>query len=74
MFIQAAATLHTGAADGGSVSRRASRRTHEPIRRQSRLKGREGVFWRPVTRSELDKIMQAAVKYDTAMKLSLIHI
>lgn len=68
MFIQAAATLHTGTADGGSVSRRASRRTHEPIRRQSRLKGREGVFWRPVTRSELDKIMLAAVKYDTAMK------
>lgn len=67
MFIQAAAMLHTGA-NGGSVSRHASRRTHEPIRRQSRLKGREGVFWRPVTRSELDKIMLAAVKYDTAMK------
>lgn len=67
MFIQAAATLDTGA-NGESVSRRASRRTHEPIRRQSHLKGREGVFWRPVTRSELDKIMLAAVKYDTAMK------
>lgn len=65
MLVQAAATIHAGDA-GERVS--ASRRTHEPIRRQSHLKGREGVFWRPVKRTDLDQIMIAAVKYDMAGK------
>lgn len=46
----------------------AIRRTHQPIRRKSYLRGREGVFWRPMSRQDLDRIVQAAVRYDLAGK------
>ena len=44
------------------------RRTYQPIRRKSHLKGREGAFWRPTNRQDLDHIMHAAVRYDLAGK------
>lgn len=44
------------------------RRTHQPIRRKSHLRGREGVFWRPVSRRDLDLILQAAIRFDMAGK------
>jgi len=44
------------------------RRTYQPVRRKSHLKGREGVFWRPTSREDLGRIMQAAIRYDLAGK------
>lgn len=35
-----------------------------PVRRNSRLKGREGVFWRPMKRQEVAQIVLAARKYE----------
>lgn len=45
-----------------------SRRTHQPIRRKSYLRGREGAFWRPVDRRDLEQILHAAARYDLAGK------
>lgn len=47
---------------------RPARRTHEPIRRRSHLKGREGTFWRPVSRRDLDLMMMGAIKYEQQHK------
>lgn len=47
---------------------RPARRTHEPIRRRSHLKGREGTFWRPVSRRDLDLVMMGAIKYEQQHK------
>lgn len=44
------------------------RRTYQPIRRKSHLKGREGVFWRATSRQDLDRVMQAAIRYESAGK------
>jgi len=44
------------------------RRTYQPVRRKSYLKGREGVFWRPIGRRDLDLILQAAIRFDLAGK------
>ena len=41
-----------------------ARRTGEPVRRHSRMAGREGVFWRPVTRREVQGIVLAAKRYE----------
>lgn len=46
----------------------ASRRTYQPIRRQSRLKGREGTFWRSISRKEARQIVLAARRYELATK------
>lgn len=45
----------------------AGRRTHQPIRRNSRPKGRcEGVFWRRTSRQETRRIVMAARRYELA--------
>lgn len=44
---------------------KAERRTHQPVRRQSRLAGRcEGVFWRRTDRKEVRQIVDAARRYE----------
>jgi hypothetical protein len=50
-------TLETTPALGG-------KRHGEPVRRHSRLAGREGVFWRPITRSEAQRILYAAKRFE----------
>lgn len=45
------------------------RRTFQPIRRQSRPAGRcEGVFWRPVSRRDVDQVKLAAKRYELATR------
>jgi hypothetical protein len=65
MFIQAADTLNTP--EGERSSARASRRTHQPVRRNSRLIGKDDrLFWRPMKRAEIAQIVLAARKFDLA--------
>lgn len=45
------------------------RRTHQPVRRHSHTKGREGTFWRPTTRREVRQIVLAAEKFDRAGRM-----
>lgn len=40
------------------------RRRGEPVRRHSRLAGREGVFWRPVSRRDAQAILHAARRFE----------
>lgn len=47
---------------------RADRRTYQPVRRNSRMAGREGVFWRPVSRKEISAIILAAEKFELSTK------
>lgn len=45
------------------------RRTHQPIRRNSRPAGRcEGVFWRPTNRRDVEQIKLAAKRYELATR------
>ena len=41
-------------------------RRGEPVRRESRAKGREGTFWRPTTRQDVRQLILAARRYDMA--------
>ncbi len=43
-------------------------RDRTPVRRHSFLKGREGMFWRPITRKEARRIVEAADRYEVANK------
>ncbi len=43
---------------------RDERRTDQPVRRHSRLKGTEGVFWRPMARRDAQRILYAAKRFD----------
>lgn len=45
-----------------------ARRGGEPVRRHSYRAGREGLFWRPVTRQEARRIVLAAERYELAGK------
>ncbi len=56
--------------DGERLSVLAERRTYQPIRRNSRMAGREGVFWRPVARKDVDRIILAAERFELSGKLS----
>ena len=58
------------AADGArrSYSREKGRRSGEPVRRHSRIAGREGVFWRSTNRQEVRRIMLAARRYELATR------
>ncbi len=38
----------------------------DPVRRHSRLAGREGIFWRPFDRHQVGKMMLAAERFDRA--------
>ncbi len=49
---------------------RADRRTYQPVRRNSRAAGREGVFWRPVAREDVDRIILAAERFELSGKLA----
>lgn len=49
---------------------RSNRRTYQPVRRDSRAAGREGVFWRPVSRKEVERIILAAEKFELSGKLT----
>jgi hypothetical protein len=40
----------------------------QPVRRQSRLAGREGLFWKPVTRQEARTMLLAAKRYELASR------
>lgn len=67
MFIQAAdAYSHT--VTGGSQSVRASKRTHQPVRRNSTPRGKHdrSTFWKPTNRTAVREIVLAARKYDRA--------
>lgn len=45
------------------------RRTHQPIRRHSRPAGRcESVFWRPMSRRDVEQIKLAAKRYELATR------
>lgn len=69
MFVQAAAAFDAGPGEG-SVSLRISRRTHQPVRRNSRLAGKDDRhFWKhPASSAEVWKIVRAAERYDAAHK------
>lgn len=47
-----------------------SRRTGQPVRRESRLAGREGAFWRSTARQEISRIILAAKRYELSGRLS----
>lgn len=49
---------------GAGQGNRAGRRTGEPVRRHSRLKGREAHFWRPFDRRDVGRYMAAAERYE----------
>ncbi len=53
----------TAVSTGQSQGRRG-----EPVRRHSRLAGREGVFWRPTNRQATRRIILAAEKYEIETK------
>ena len=40
----------------------------QPVRRHSRLKGREGIFWRPFDRKQAGRMMTAAERYERATR------
>jgi len=66
MFVQALDAFNA-ADEGERVSRRSARRTHQPVRRNSRHAGRdEGIFWKATSRGEVREIVLAARKYDRA--------
>lgn len=46
----------------------AAPRTGEPVRRHSRLAGREGTFWRPMSREDARRIVFAARRFDRSTK------
>ncbi len=50
-----------GATEGG-------RRTFQPVRRHSRLAGREGQFWQPFNPKEKSRYMVAAERYERATR------
>ncbi len=52
-----------------SIRPQEARRTLQPIRRHSRPAGRcEGVFWRPVSRRDVEQIKLAAKRYELATR------
>lgn len=52
-----------------SIRPQKGRRTLQPVRRQSRPAGRcEGVFWRAVSRRDVDQIKLAAKRYELATR------
>jgi hypothetical protein len=63
-------TIPEIAGQGPGRPRGGYRRTWEPVRRHSRLAGREGVFWRPVSRREIDRIILAAERFELSGKLT----
>ena len=52
------------------VRRSQQRRTYQPVRRNSYRQGREGVFWRPVARKDVDRIILAAERFELSGKLA----
>lgn len=52
------------ALQGTGPTHREGRRTYQPVRRQSRLAGREGQFWRPFNSKQAGKFMLAAERYE----------
>lgn len=50
------------------IRRSRVKRTGQPVRRQSRVAGREGTFWRGIDRKEARKIVLAARRYELAGK------
>lgn len=57
-----------GAGDGTSVSGNTRQRICRPVRKGSLAAGREGGFWRPVTRREMDRIILAAERFELSRK------
>ena len=51
-----------------SYSREQAGRPRQPVRRHSRLAGREGVFWRRTNRQEVRRVMLAAKRYELATR------
>lgn len=68
MFEPIGSILEQGPVSGDFQTRRAGkadRRTHQPVRRESRLAGRcEAVFWRRTDRKEVRQIVDAARRYE----------
>lgn len=53
------------------VRRSQQRRTYQPVRRNSHQLGKErAVFWRPVARKDVDRIILAAERFELSGKLS----
>ena len=46
------------------IRRSQTKRTGQPVRRHSRMAGREGVFWRPMERKEARRVVLAAKRYE----------
>lgn len=53
-----------GALTGAQRAADAARRTFEPVRRHSRLAGREAGFWRPFDRRDVPRFMLAAERFE----------
>lgn len=66
-YIQAGAAYYAGQ-EGERVSSRAARRTGQPVRRNSTLRGKHdrSTYWKPIKRAEAREIVLAARKYDRA--------
>jgi len=62
--------MFTAIGDIAGQPTRADRRTYQPVRRNSRAAGREGVFWRPVAREDVDRIILAAERFELSGKLA----
>lgn len=45
-----------------------TRRTYQPVRRDSRLRGREGIFWQPFDKTQAGRMMTAAERYERATR------
>jgi len=52
------------ALQGAGNNYRGRQRTGEPVRRHSRLKGREGLFWRPMDKKQAGRFMLAAERFE----------
>ncbi|MEX0409793.1 helix-turn-helix domain-containing protein [Aquibium sp. LZ166] len=59
-------TIAEVAGEGPNRQRGGTPRTGEPVRRHSRLAGREGVFWRRTDRQSMRQVVLAAKRYELA--------
>ncbi len=67
MFVSLGEIAMAPANEAGRRRSLASQRTGEPVHRHSRTKGHcEGVFWRPTSRQDVRRIVDAAKRYELA--------
>lgn len=67
MFVSLGEIAMAPADDAGRRRSTMPKRTGEPVRRQSRSKGHcEGVFWRPTSRQDVQRVVLAARRFELA--------